>query len=117
MKIKPAQATLNELRDGQVMNELAQALHDALGAVKEHRKGAEVSLTISIKPLGNKGVSDAYEVIAEVTSKLPKAPPPSTLFFEDSDSNLSRRQERQSEIPGLSVAGSNPDVKQPSAAA
>ena len=104
MKIKPAQATLNELRDGQVMNELAQAIHDAMGAAHHFHKAASVNLSITFKPMGTEGVSDAFEVVAVVDTKLPKANPPSTLMFKDEEGNPSRQQTRQAEMP-FSVAG------------
>lgn len=104
MKIKPAQATLNELRDGQVMNELAQAIHDAMAAAHHFRKAATVNLSITIKPMGTQGVSDAFEVVAEVDTKLPKPQPPSTLMFVDDDGNPSRQQTRQSEM-SFAIAG------------
>jgi 5,10-methenyltetrahydromethanopterin hydrogenase len=112
LKIKPAQATLNELRDGEVMNELAQAIHDATGAAQHFRKPATVTLSITFKPMGTEGVSDAFAVIAEVDTKLPKAQPPITLMFIDEDGNTSRQQTRQSEI-AFSVA---PNVVKPSIA-
>jgi len=102
--IRPAQATLNELRDGTVMNELAVAIHDAMAAVGEHNKAATVNLSITIRPLGTKGVSGAFEMLADVSTKLPKAEPPSTLFFKDADGNPSRQQDRQRDLPGLSIA-------------
>ena len=105
MKVIPAQVTLNALREGQVMNELAQAFHDAMIAVEDHRKPADVTLSITFKPLGTKGVSDAVEVTAEVVTKLPKAPLPSTMFFRDVDGNPSRQRDRQPDFPGLGIAG------------
>lgn len=103
MKVKSAQATLIELRDGQVLNELAQSIHNAMQAVETFRKPAEVTLSITIKPLGTEGVSDAVEFIAEVTEKLPKAKPPSTLFFVDGDGNPSKQREKQPDLSGLNV--------------
>ena len=103
--IRPAQATLNELRGGQVMVELAAAIHDAMGACLLHNKKSEVSLTITFKPLGNPGTMDAVDVTAEVETVVPKPKPPSTIFFKDANGNPSRTQDRQGEIPGLSIAG------------
>ena len=40
---------------------------------------------------------------AEVTTKLPKAKPPATVFFVDQDGNATRNQTRQQEI-NLSIA-------------
>jgi hypothetical protein len=105
--IKPAQATLNELRDGQVMIELATAIHEATAATLEFGKEARVTLTITLKPLTEKNLSEpVISAIAEVTTKLPKAEPASTLFFVDQDSNPSRSPTRQTELTGLAIANS-----------
>ena len=104
MKITPAQVTLNALRDGAVMTELAQAIHDGMEAVDGFRKPAEINLRITIRPIGTQGVSDAFELIGDITTKLPKQQSPSTLFFIDADGNPSRKQDRQQEFAGLSVA-------------
>lgn len=93
-KILPAQVTLNALRDGQVMNELAQHIHDASCAMLQHGKAASVTLTLTFKP--TEGVSQGLKnapmlVTAEVTSKLPKTPPPDTLMFADADGNPTRQ--------------------------
>jgi len=101
--IRPFTAILAELRDGHVVVELSQAIHEAMAAVKEHGKAAKIHLTVEIKPLGTKGVSDALEFTAEVATKLPKADPPSTLFFADADGNPSRNQHRQRDL-ALSIA-------------
>ena len=102
--IKSFTETLIELRNGQIVIEMSQAMSDALLAVQEFNKGAEVCLTLKIKPLGTKGVSDAVEVTAEVSTKLPKAEIASTLFFINADGQPSRTQDRQEQLPGLSIA-------------
>lgn len=99
--IIPAIVTLNALRDGHVMNELTDALHEATMAVEAHGKPATVTLTITIKQIGTQGVSDAMEVIGEVGSKLPKPALPTTLFFVNGDGNLSRTREKQEQLPGI----------------
>lgn len=109
MKIKSAQATLNALEKGQVMNDMAKSIHDAMAAVKEHMKPATITLTLTIRPLGTKGVSDAVEFIGEVSEKLPKPAPPGTLFFFDDDGNPSQQRstEKEPEL-GLKIAPSAP---------
>jgi hypothetical protein len=105
-KIKSAQATLNELRDGQVMNELAAAIHEATKAVKEHGKAATVTLDITVKPFQTKGLAESpITVLAEVSSKLPKPEVPSTLFYIDGDGNPTRQPTRQNDLPGVTVVG------------
>lgn len=112
MKIRPAQATLNELRDGRALEEVAQQIHDAIEAVRQYGKSATVTLEISIAPMKGgqeKLVEPPLIFTAEVTSKLPKAQPEATLFFTDADGNPTRVQTRQRGLD-LSVASINKET-------
>jgi hypothetical protein len=107
MKITPAQATLNALRGGLTMNELAQAIHDATVAVRQFGKPAEVSLTIRIEP--PKGISGGLAespifMRAEVEKKLPKLELPITLFYIDDDGNPTQAAPQRQAALGLSIA-------------
>jgi Ni2+-binding GTPase involved in maturation of urease and hydrogenase len=98
MKVKSAQATLNELRDWRALEELAQHIHDAVAAVRSYGKDAKVILEIVIAPMKGgqeKLVEPPLLFTAEVISKLPKPQPEATLFFTDEDGNPTRTQSRQ----------------------
>lgn len=106
-KILPAQVTLNALRDGHVMNELAQAIHDATCAVRDMNKPAEVTLKITFRPI--KGVEQGLRespisLVSEVDVKLPKPELPTTLFYVDESGNPSRNPGMRQPELGLSVA-------------
>lgn len=105
MQIKSAQATLNELGEGHVMAEMAQAIHDAVVAVRDQNKGATVTLTVTINPMKKDGrLIDAPMFFSgEVTTKLPKPDAPQTLFYVDDDGNPTRTQTRQPDLP-LSIS-------------
>lgn len=97
--IRSATSILTELRDGQVITEMSGAIHDALAAVKEHGKEAEVILRVKIKPFTNQNLVDpAITMTAEVEKKLPKEIPPSTLFFIADDGNPQRNPVRQQQM-------------------
>lgn len=89
------------------MNELAQAFHDATVSVRDFNKPAKVTLEITFEPMKglDQGLKEApILAIAEVTTKLPKAPLPQTLFYVDDDGNPTRSTpERQPDL-GLTVA-------------
>ncbi len=104
--IRSALNVLAELRGGQVVTEASAALHDALASVKEHNKAATVTITLKIAPLSEaRTVERPIEITAEISSKLPKAEPPATMFFIDEDGNPTRNpQPREPEL-GFSVAG------------
>lgn len=101
--IRPAMDTLRELRHGQTLDEFAVQIHDAVSAVEALGKPATVTLTITVKPFGTKGVAGAYAVLGEITSKMPKPDPEVTLLFTDADGNLTPHQTRQRDL-GLSIA-------------
>ncbi len=106
MKIRPAQAILNEIRDGEAMIELAQAFHDAIANVREHGKPATISVTISVGTLGesqHKLVEPPIIIKAKVQTKLFEPEPPATVFFVDQDGNATRNQTRQENL-NLSIA-------------
>jgi hypothetical protein len=106
MNIRPAQATLNEIRGGDMLNELASAIHDAVAAVQEHGKAAVVSLKITIDiPKNMKNLADPYLVVTgEVDVKLPKPDSAQTLFKIDDGGNLTQNLSRaQNDLP-LSIA-------------
>lgn len=106
MNKRAAQTILAELRGGQVLNQLTDAIHAASIASHELHKPATVTLRITIKPEGTKGVSDAFAVLAEVDAKLPEPEPPANLFYFDEDEGLADRRKKQADLP-LQIAGSD----------
>lgn len=106
MKIRPAQAILNEIREGEIMVELAQAFHDAIANVREHGKPCEINVKLVVATLGenqHKLVEPPVIIKGAVKTKLFEPEPPATVFFVDQDGNATRNQTRQQEI-ALSVA-------------
>lgn len=102
---RPAQAVMADIRQGNLMTELAQAFHDAAEAVKEYDKPAKITVTFVIAAFkgDHKLVQPPMVVTGEVETKLPKDKLEATVLFMDEDGNLSRTQVREPELP-LSVA-------------
>lgn len=108
MKIRPAQATLNEIRNGELLTELAHAFHAAIANVREHPTKVSV-INVQIRV----GVLDAQKsqlvnppiiMVGKVTTKPYVPEPEATLFFVDNDGNATRDLVREPELPGLKVA-------------
>ncbi len=79
---------------------MSAAVHDALAAVREYDKPAEVVLRLKITPFTKQNLVDpAITIVAEVERKLPKEVPASTLFFIGEDGNPQRTPVRQHEMP------------------
>lgn len=105
--IRSAMVILPELRDGQVVTELSGAIHDALAAVRQHNKAAEVILRVKIEPATEQRLVEApIAMTATIETKLPKEVPPGTIFFVDESGNPTRQMQRQQQMP-FGVAPSN----------
>lgn len=101
MKIRPAVAILNEIRDGVALEELAVAFHDCIANVREHGKPNTITIIFTIGTLGesqHKLVVPPVVVTAEVKTKLYEPKPPATIFFVDQDGNPVRQQQRQPDL-------------------
>lgn len=98
MPVRPALDTLRDLRDGRFLDDLSGEMNDLVRQVRTTDKPGKLTIEIDIKP--NNG--DASSVTVSDTIKV--TPPKlkrATLFFTTNESNLSRRDPRQPEIPGL----------------
>ena len=86
--------TLQNIRQGILLDQLSVAIHDAVNAVQHFGKPAEIIVKIGVLPMGTKGVSDAVAFTGEVSTKLPKPELEQTLFFVDANGNPTTNQER-----------------------
>lgn len=93
---------LRSLREGEAIEEYAEALREASEAVSETRKMAQVQLTIKLKPAGKSDV--VFEIEETVTTKLPSRERGSTILFRDARGRFTRRDPRQPELPIRPVA-------------
>ena len=90
---RPFLDILRDLGQGVTHDELSEKLQELVAAVAETGKGGALSLAITIKPTDSK--SGAVVVAAEVKTKLPKLPAPSSVFFISPENNLVRQDPRQ----------------------
>lgn len=108
MKIRPAQAILLEIREGQLLNELACAFHNAIANVREHGKGCEVIVKIKIGTMDSskhKLVEPPILMQGKVVEKLYEPEPNATVFFVDAEGNATRNLTRQETLNLTAVAG------------
>lgn len=98
MSARPALDTLRDLRDGRFLDDLSTELNELVRAVRETDKAGEITIKLIVKPVNNDATSVTVTDTLKVKEpKLQRA----TLFFTTPESNLSRRDPRQPEIPGL----------------
>lgn len=98
--------TLRDVRAGMVIDQLDADLQQLVQQVQRTNKGGKLVLTIEIKPM--KGSTEAVVVKAGVTVKAPQFEDNGTVLFPTPDGNLTRSHHRQDELPGISLAASNP---------
>lgn len=96
--IRPFAEFLVQQANGRTHTELSDALHKLIGAVQETGKGGKLQLTLDVK-LMSKNDDRALMVTATVATKMPSVDAPTSVFFVDSDGNLSRTDPRQMPLP------------------
>ena len=80
----PTVATLCRLEGGSVIQDLNDHLREAVTASFNLNKGAQVTLTLKMKP----GGQGRMELVASVSSKIPKEERTSTSLFMTPDGQL-----------------------------
>lgn len=94
--IKPALETLRELDEGNHLDKLAVAFHDATSGVTALGKSSKVTVVYDFAPLSKQGLAEpVITVEAEITTKLPKPDANKALFYVDVDGNPTTQQQRQ----------------------
>lgn len=96
--VRPFAEFLLQQGYGGTHDELTYGLHDLIAAVKDHGKAGTLTLKISVAPVG-KGDERQVMVTDAVTLKAPEGKRPTSIFFVDSDGNLTRKDPRQPELP------------------
>jgi hypothetical protein len=98
-QVRPFAAVLQELDRGRVHDEASTKLHDLINDVIDCEKDGTLTIKIKVGPIAKNDVS-VLVVSADVDSRPPKQPRTSA-YFVDRSGNLTRRDPRQPEIPGL----------------
>jgi hypothetical protein len=104
----PFADTLQQLQGGRTARELADILQQMTEAVTDTGKAATLVLTIKMTKSKAAGM---VEIADTVRAKLPEADRPVSLFFATPDSNLSRDNPRQAELPLGPIRVSRDDVE------
>lgn len=91
--------TLKDIREGNLLAELPQYMQDLVAAVRATGKGGRLTLVLNVKPL-EKG-SNALLVSDDIKVSIPEQPRESTVLFATESNDLSRRDPRQPDLPGV----------------
>lgn len=102
---------LQELRDGDTLNEASKALQEVVQAVELHGTDKKTgTLTIKLK-IGIAGRGNAVAVTDEITIKKPEPDQPATLMYATEDGALQRDNPNQKTLDLRTVEGAAPEEK------
>ena len=85
---------LKEIRRGNFLHDLSAKIGELTAAVREHKKGGALKITISMAPM-NAGDGDIVTVTDDIAVKLPRATSSKSVFFTTSRNTLVRDDPRQ----------------------
>ena len=92
--------SIASMNNGEVVNDIDDALRQAVRASLATAKKSRVSIKLDIVPAGEGiGGTPLFKVVDDIEVKLPKkARSKSPVFFADDDCNLTRRNPKQEEM-------------------
>lgn len=91
--------TLADHHYGYTADEATQALRTCIDEAERTGKATELVLKLKIKPASK--AQGRYDVLADVTTKLPPKTREAAVMFVGPDGNLTNKDPRQQELPGL----------------
>lgn len=98
-------ATLLNISKGLAHDKASALLTQAVAAVKEQGKAAELVMKVRIEPVKNN--SRVVQITAATAAKIPQAPIAPTIFFADDEGGLHRNDPEQRELDYTAPATSD----------
>lgn len=98
--------TLQDHHYGFTADEATNALRECISESERTGKATEITLTLKIKPVSK--AQGRYDVLADVKTKLPPKDREAAIMFVGPDGNLTNKDPRQAEIPGLRAVDNKP---------
>lgn len=93
--VRPFADVLVEQRKGLLHAELSDYLNDLVARVRELGKPGSLTVVLKVSPAGE----DVVSVKDEIRVSLPNPDRTASIFYVDSENNLSRRHPNQTELP------------------
>lgn len=91
---------LQDIRGGDLVNELTLELRQLVSVVKANGGTGEITLKLRVKR-ALKGSSASLVIVDEVKSKLPKLEENETILFANEEGDLQRNDPRQPKLTGM----------------
>ncbi|HYF16308.1 MAG TPA: hypothetical protein VEA40_00465 [Ramlibacter sp.] len=105
MPLRPFFDTLRDCRPD-LPDDLGKQMQELVHAVTATGKAGSIRLTLEVRPL--KGSTEAVVLKDAIVLKKPVHDNKGTVMFPTVEGNLQRSNPNQRDLPGLSVAGSEP---------
>lgn len=99
---RPALDVIGDLRRGKAHHDLTERLHDLIAACMDTGKKGELVLKLTIEP--DPDDESRMKVSDQIAVKTPQRTQKPSLFFVDTDGNLTRSDPAQTSIDGVSDA-------------
>lgn len=93
-RARPFIDTLRDIEAGGLLDELSEAQHQLIDAIRLAGKGGELVIKLSYKPDGR----GQMNIKAEFKANEPKLSRGTSLFFLTPEGNLTRRDPRQQDL-------------------
>lgn len=90
--MRPFTDVLRDHRNGKLVDRLSERLVDVVSACQDTGKSGEITLKLKIVP--DKSDKETFEIIPNVTVKLPERDLPRGLFYATEDGDLLREPPR-----------------------
>jgi hypothetical protein len=101
---KPPKTFLQTMQDhhyGYTADELTAALQQCISESERTGKPTKLTLTVDIKPVSK--AQGRYNVLADVKTKLPAKEVEPAIMFVGPDGNLTTKDPKQPDLPGIRV--------------
>ena len=111
IQLRPFSDWLRDQSSGSTHDELSESLHDLVARVRDTGKKGSLTLVVTVEPM--KEDTEVLVVHDEIKLKLPEFPRKASIFYADSDGNLTRQNPNQLEFEFLrEVPGTTPTPDQ-----
>ncbi len=87
-------ATLQQIREGQLVQFLTDELQDVITSVVEHSKPGSLTLKLKIEPNGDNAVT----IVTDVKAQQARPGVGKAIFYADTGGTLHRRDPRQGDL-------------------
>ncbi len=102
---------VSEMNKGASLVDLSQGLEQLTAAVRATGKGGSLTYKLTVKPASENN-AETVILVDDISTKMPRAPRQSAIFFTTEENGLQRSDPRQVELPLRVVETAEQPVRQ-----